>query len=145
MLACALILLAARSYRTLEMPWRHDVITFGHVSQSQRQAFAELAALTPEDAVIGSMLNGGAIELYAGRAAVHPFPWTAEELHRWIEALHARGRPFYLLDDGEEMPAVLARLRDPYRARPIQALDLPYFAHGGGNIPRRAQLYKIEP
>jgi hypothetical protein len=91
------------------------------------------------------MLNGGAIELYAGRAAVHPAPWTEPELWRWADALLVQDRSFYVLDDGEEMPAVLDRLRPRYRVRAVQPLNLPYFALGGGNLPRPAWLYAIEP
>jgi hypothetical protein len=94
--------------------------------------------------VIGSMLNSGAIELHAGRAAVHPAPWTEDELARWVEGLLARGRVFYLLDDGEEMPAVIERLEKRYSVRPVDILGLPYFAIGGGNLPRSAQLYRVE-
>ena len=138
-----MVLLFARSEQVLAMPWSDDVITFGHVRASQYQAFVALGEITPQYAVIGSMLNGGGIELHAGRQAVHPAPWTEKELYRWTDALLSRGRPFYVLDDGEEMPAVLASLSQRYRLLPIQALDLPYFALGGGNLPRQASLYEI--
>jgi hypothetical protein len=144
LLVCCTTLLLARSYRTLALPWREDVITFGHVRADQARAFSRLRELTPEQAVIGSMLNSGAIELHAGRAAVHPAPWTEEELHRWVEGLWARGRPFYVLDDGEEMAAVIERLEARYRVQPVATLGLPYFAIGGGNLPRSARLYQIE-
>jgi hypothetical protein len=143
-LVCCMTFLLARSYRTLAMPWRDDVITFGHVNSGQYQGFLELRVLTPENAVIGSMLNGGAIELHAGRASVHPAPWTEDEMRRWTDMLLAQERPFYVVDDGEEMPQVLSHLRRHYSVRPIQALDLPYFAIGGGNIPQLARLYRIE-
>jgi len=139
----SMVLLFARSEQVLAMPWSDDVITFGHVRASQYHAFVALGEITPQNAVIGSMLNGGGIELHAGRQAVHPAPWTEEELYRWTDALLSRGQPFYVLDDGEEMPAVLARLSQRYRLRPIQALDLPYFAVGGGNLPRQASLYEV--
>jgi hypothetical protein len=138
------VFMFARSYRTLALPWREDAITFGHVHADQLDEFRLLRQLTEEDAVVGSMLNGGAIELHAGRAAVHPTPWTEQELYRWVEALSAQQRPFYVLDDGEEMPLVLARLEGRYRVRPVATLGLPYFAIGGGNLPRSAHLYAIE-
>ena len=56
----------------------------------------------------------------------------------------SRGRPFYVLDDGEEMGPVLTRLKVRYVVRPVRALDLPYFALGGGNLPRPALLYRVE-
>jgi hypothetical protein len=144
-LACCMTLLIARSERVLTMPWRDDVITFGHMREDQYRDLLALRAITPQDAVIGSMLNGGAIELFAGRSAIHPAPWGEKELGRWTDALLAQGRPFYVLDDGEEMPQVLARLRRRYTVRWVRSLDLPYFALGGGNLPGRASLYRIEP
>jgi hypothetical protein len=149
-LLASAVLLGARSWETLAAPWRDDVITFGHVRAAQRAAFEDLRALTPADAVIGSMLNGGAIELHAGRGAVHPAPWREEELAVWVDALLAEGRPFYVLDDGEEMGPVLRtlvrwRLEGRYRLREVKTLNLPYFALGGGNLPRTAVLYRVEP
>jgi hypothetical protein len=144
LLVCCTTLLFARSYRTLALPWREDVITFGHVRADQAREFSRLRELMPEQAVIGSMLNSGAIELHAGRAAVHPAPWTEEELYRWVEGLLSRGRPFYVLDDGEEMPALIERLEARYRVQPVATLGLPYFAIGGGNLPRSARLYQVE-
>jgi hypothetical protein len=141
---CSTALLGVRSWCALAMPWRDDVITFGHVSAGQRAALERLQALTPEDAVIGSMLNGGAIELYAGRSAVHPAPWSQGELYVWVDALWAEGRPFYVLDDGEEMGPVLRNLEERYPLRAVTTLNLPYFALGGGNLPQTATLYSVE-
>jgi len=104
-----------------------------------------LRALTPSNAVIGSMLNSGAIELHADRQAVHPAAWSQRELYVWVDALSLRGQPFYVLDDGEEMAPVLSRLEERYALRQVQALDLSYFAIGGGNLPRQAYLYLVEP
>ncbi|MBN1642739.1 MAG: glycosyltransferase family 39 protein [Anaerolineae bacterium] len=143
LLSCA-VLVGARSWRTATAPWREDVTTFGHISASQRQALEALRVMTPQDAVVGSMLNGGAIELHAGRQAVHPAPWTTQELRTWTDALLALDRPFYVLDDGEEMAPVLAELRAAYEVRSVQVLELPYFALGGGNLPRMARLYRVE-
>jgi hypothetical protein len=143
LLICVLAL-AARSGQVLAMPWRRDVITFGYVSADQRMGFGELQAMTPQNAVIGSMLNGGAVELYAQRKAVHPAPWTERELVRWTETLLARGRPFYVLDDGEEIPPVLDQLARSYQVRPVGQINLPYFVIGGGNAPHPVWLYAIE-
>jgi len=143
-IGCCVLLVTVRSEQVLSMPWRVDVITFGHVRAEQLQGFQTLAERTPEDAVIGSMLNGGAIELHAGRQAVHPAPWTAPELYRWTDALLERGRPFFLLDDGEDMPPVLERLEQRYRLRHLAEINVPYFSLGGGNAPQPAQLYVLE-
>jgi hypothetical protein len=143
-LLCGAVLLGVRSWYTLAMPWRDDVVTFGQISAGQRAALEQLESLTPEDAVVGSMLNGGAIELHAGRGAVHPAPWSKDELYVWVDALLAEGRPFYVLDDGEEMGPVLRNLQEHYQLRTITTLELPYFALGGGNLPRPATLYSVE-
>ncbi len=135
--------LAARSYRSLEMPWRTDVITFGYLSAEQRQAFQELDDLLPQNAVVASMLNGGAIELYTGHKAFHPAPWTPEQCDRWIETLQAHGHAVYFLDDGEEMTPILRRLRTTWQIRMVRRLGLPYFARGGGNLPATATLYVV--
>jgi hypothetical protein len=139
------VLLFARSAHTLGMPWRTDTTTFGHVSRDQAREYTRLGELTPENAVIGSMLNGGAIELHSDRQAIHPTPWTDEELYAWTDALLAEGRPFYLLDDGEEMPPLLERMSPRYRLSPVSSLSLPYFALGGGGLPRPARLYQVLP
>jgi hypothetical protein len=140
-----LLLVFARSYHVLSLPWREDVTTFGHVRADQAQEFARLAQLVPEDAVVGSALNSGAIELHAGRAAVHPAPWSESELSRWIDALRAEGRAFYLLDDGEEMRPLLERLEGRYQLRSVAILGLPYFSVGGGSLPWPARLYEVLP
>jgi hypothetical protein len=144
LLVCLSVLLFARSYDVLALPWRSDVTTFGHVNATQAAAFERLGELTPENAVIGSMLNSGAIELHAGRTAIHPAPWTDEELYTWTDALLAQGRPFYLLDDGEEMPPLLERMEPRYRLQLAATLGLPYFALGGGGLPRPARLYEVQ-
>jgi hypothetical protein len=145
LLVCCATFLFARSFRALSMPWRTDVATFGHIDAGEYDSLLLLRELTPEEAIIASMLNGGAIELHAERAAIHPAPWTEEELRSWTDALLDRTHPFYVLDDGEDMPPVLARLRDHYSLRPVQQLGLPYFALGGGNIPHPVWLYEVEP
>jgi hypothetical protein len=145
LMLCLLVLLFARSYHTLALPWRQDVTTFGYVHATQAREFERLGQLTPENAVIGSMLNSGAIELHAGRAAIHPTPWTDDELNAWTDALWAAGRPFYILDDGEEMPPLIERLETRYDLQPVATLGLPYFALGGGGLPRAAQLYEVCP
>ena len=127
------------------MPWRTDVATFGHISADEYASLLSLRDLTPEEANIGSMLNGGAIELHAQRAAIHPAPWTEQQLYSWTDELLDQDRPFYVLDDGEEMPPVLSLLQSHYLLRPVQQLNLPYFALGGGNIPHPVWLYKVEP
>jgi len=143
LMVCCALFLAARTHRTLAIPWRNDVVTFGHVSASQRDALSRLHKITPQDAVMGSMLNSGAIELYTGRQAVHPAPWTDQELAVFVDGLRDEGRSFYVLDDGEEMAVVLARVRARYEVSEVTTLDLAYFSLGGGSLPRQAVLYQV--
>jgi hypothetical protein len=138
-----LVFLFARSARSLELPWRDDVITFGYVNQSQACALNTLDDILEPNAVVASMLNSGAIELYADRMAVHPAPWTNDELARWITALESRDIVFYLLEDGEEMLPIVAHMKADNVLEHVTELDLPYFAYGGGNLPLQATLYRI--
>ncbi|MBN1935597.1 MAG: glycosyltransferase family 39 protein [Anaerolineae bacterium] len=140
---CCLTLLVARSFRSLELPWKTETITFGYLSGEQRAALQTLRESTPANAVIGSMLNGGAIELYAQRQAIHPSPWTTEQVLHWIHSLSEQNRPFYQLDDGEESAVLMERLAGQVRLTPICTLNMPYFAYGGGNLPRPAVLYHL--
>ncbi|MBN1581078.1 MAG: glycosyltransferase family 39 protein [Anaerolineae bacterium] len=141
---CCLVLLFARTSRSLELPWRKDVITFGYISRAQSRAFIRLNDLLPENAIVASMLNSGAIELYTGHTAVHPAPWSQQELDRWLDALDKRGIAFYLLSDGEELAPVLAQLELSYQIEFVARLNLPVFAYGGGNLPQSAVLYRIQ-
>lgn len=144
LLSCSLLLLLARSYRSLELPWQPDTITFGYLSAKQRSELQTLQDRTPSNAVIGSMLNSGAIELYAKRQSVHPAPWTVEEMRVWLDALAAQNRPFYLLDDGEEFAALRKQIEPFVQLDNVCVLNLPYFAYGGGNLPRTTLLYRVE-
>jgi hypothetical protein len=143
MLGC-LVLLFARTSRSLEIPWSKDVITFGYVNRAQAQALNRLDDLLPENAIVASMLNGGAIEMYTGHFAVHPTPWTKEELACWISALEKEEIAFYWLNDGEEMASTQAYLQLNYHLNLVARLDLPFFAYGGGNLPRQATLYHVQ-
>jgi hypothetical protein len=141
-LAATLLLLAARFAPGADLPGRTAVASFGHVSAAQRAGFETLAALLPADAVVGAGLNAGAVARYTGRDAVRPAAWSAAEWAAYRAALG--GRAVYLLDDGEEMAAWLAR-QDAAVLEPVATLDLPTMAAGGAPLSRPATLYRLAP
>jgi hypothetical protein len=127
----------------LAWPATQGFYTFGTLLPPQRAALSQMAALTPPQAVIGCSLNAGAVELYARRAAFRPAAWTPEELRRFVQAMHAAGRPVYLLDDGVELHVPRQVLAETYRLTPLAALPLPYFFTGGGSENRDVILYEV--
>lgn len=127
----------------LVWPTTQGFYTFGTLLPPQRAALDRLAALTPPQAVIGCSLNAGAVELYARRTAFRPAAWTPEELRRFVQAMHAAGRPVYLLDDGIELQAPRQVLAETYDLTPLAALPLPYFFTGGGSENRDVILYEV--
>lgn len=127
----------------LILPLTQGFYTFGTLLPPQRAALGRLATLTPPQAAIGCSLNAGAVELYARRAAFRPAAWTPEELRRFVQAMHAAGRPVYLLDDGIELQAPRQVLAETYHLRPLATLPLPYFFTGGGSENRDVILYEV--
>jgi 4-amino-4-deoxy-L-arabinose transferase-like glycosyltransferase len=145
--ATVVLVLMALSVRTrpvLAHPFAPHRASFGYLYARQRQAFDELAALVPEDAVIGSTLNGGSVELYTGRAAFHPAPWTAEEFVRFVHLMAAEGRAVYLLDDGVEMRPTLDAARERLSVSKVDELFLPYYLAGGDSRDRFVTLYLVQ-
>ena len=61
-----------------------------------------------------------------------------------ITALHAGGRPVYLLADSEEMAAPLAALGACCQIIPIAELYLPYYYQSGAAANQLIPLYRIE-
>ncbi len=61
-----------RSMDTLALPITRGFGAFGYLVREQRESFARLAELTPPDAVVGSSLNSGAVDLHAGRRRSAP-------------------------------------------------------------------------
>lgn len=143
-LTLALMTLAARTAGTLRAPWRPRLWTFGYVSAVERAGYERLRDVLPPNAVIGTGLNSGAVERYTGRPAVRPASWTNGEFARFWEALRARGRTLYLLDDGEEMEAFLSRLAGDHPLRYLGDFTLPTFGLGGQDYGRPAKLYALE-
>lgn len=134
-----------RSMETLALPVTRGFAGFGHLNAVQRAALEALRQHTPPSAVIGSTLNTGAVELHAQRLAFRPAEWAPADLLRFIEALHERKRPVFVLEDGEAQRAALQVLRTRYALRRVAELDLPYYdAIGGGSRARRVALYAVE-
>ena len=141
-LALLLVLVSARTVPILDLPWRGTIEIFGYVSARQRAAYDQLAVDLPENAVIGTGLGAGSIAHYTGRATVRPAAWTPEELNRFVALLKQGGRPFYLLDDGEEMRALLATLRGIPMSL-VGSYDLPRFGQGGEGMSGSALCYAM--
>ncbi len=123
----AFLLPAMRDRLTILRPFQPAKVTFGYVTAAQRASFDQIAALTPPDAVIGSTMNDGAIDLYAGRATFRPGAWNAEECARFVEIMQREQRAVYLLDDGAETSAARRALTSKYTLRRVAVLDVPLF------------------
>lgn len=138
-------LFVLRAMETLALPVTRGFGGFGYLVREQRLSFERLRQMTPDDAAIGCTLNSGAVDLHAGRMAFRPAGWTPDELTRFVDALHAEGRPVFVLDDGAELQEALATLLAHYALREVGRLDVPYYeAIGGGSQNRRVPLFKIE-
>ena len=138
--AGVVLLLALRTAPLLDWPLREREATFGYLTAGQRRAFDLLGQSIEEQAVVGSSLNSGAIELYTARAAFRPGDWSAEELDRFLAAMARAGRPVYILDDGNEHAAVVARLLDEGRLAPVRVLSVPLY---GDRQRLTGTLYRV--
>jgi hypothetical protein len=95
-----------------------------------------------EGSVVGSSLNGGPIDLYAGREAFRPAFWTEEELDVFFKEMFRDGRAVYILDDGEGLHPSLEHAKTHYKVVPLLHLSVPLFGD-----PKRISsiLYQIRP
>jgi hypothetical protein len=132
-----LLLPAYRTRITLTRPFSSSEATFGFVMEEERRAFDQLTAYTSPGSVIGTSLNGGPIDLYAGRQAFRPESWTAEELETFLRAMWDEGHETYILDDSPELASTLSHLST--RLIPIVRLDLPLFGEKATGY-----LYQVE-
>ncbi|HKZ70726.1 MAG TPA: hypothetical protein VJ020_11640, partial [Anaerolineales bacterium] len=143
------ILLLARF--SAQLPLLSGYYTYGFLTAEGRARLDSIAALTEPNAVISASLNSGAISLYAQRDTFRPGRllqpgrmWTDAELIVFVTALHAKGRPLYLLADSEEMAAPLEALDACCRIIPIAELYLPYYYRSGAAANQLIPLYRIE-
>lgn len=137
-----LLLLSMRTRLTIQRPFQPVKITFGYVTAAQRASFDQIAALTPANAVIGSTMNDGPIDLYSHRLTFRPGAWTASERSIFVDSMKRVGRPMFLLEDGKEMTDARRDLETRYALRKITTLDVPLF---GETDLTAAVLWKIEP
>ncbi len=138
----ALLLPCMRTRLTILRPFQPAKVTFGYVTAEQRAALGRLAALTPQNAVVGSTMNDGPIDLYAKRPTFRPGVWTPEERVRFIEMMFTAGRRVYVLNDGGETGTALKSLAQDYTLRPVAVLDVPLFGEMVGNP---GVLWEIAP
>ncbi len=137
----ALLLPAMRDRMTIVRPFQPAKVTFGYVTEAQRASFDQITALTPADAIVGSTMNDGAIDLYARRATFRPGEWNAQECARFVELMMRERRDLYLLDDGAETSAARRELSRRYTLRLVAVLDVPLFGSVDG-IP--GALWEIQ-
>jgi hypothetical protein len=136
------VALALRVGNLLEWPLRDSEQTFGYLSAAERQAFTELARVTEEGAVIGTSLNSGPVELYAGREAFRPGDWSRGELELFVQAMERAGRPVYIIDDGNEHAAHVEALAVEGRLEPVRKLSVPLY---GDRQRLSGMLYRVRP
>jgi len=143
-LALIVMAMAARATWFLGLPWYRQVPTFGLVNEEQRAEFVGLRAILPDDAIVFTALNSGAVERYSGATTVRPSSLSRDEFERLLQAVDPI--TIFVLEDGEEMRAFVAYLeeRGDYRLLPIASLDLPCMGLGGQPIDGPARLYVLD-
>lgn len=139
-------MLVLRSMETLALPVTRGFAAFGYLVKEQRASFDALAAMTPANAVIGTSLNSGAIDLHSDRDTYRPATWTPDELTRFVDLLHSEGRPVFLVNDSDALRDSLATLQARYIVREAGEIDVPYYdTIGGGSSNRRVEVFEITP
>ena len=141
----ALMLLLGRTAWVMALPQQEAVAVFGHVSALQRQAFADLAARLPDDAVVATGLSSGSVERYVGRDTMRPADWTEEEFAAMLSALEEAGREVWLLEDSEEVAALLERIPPGWEPVVEGDYDLPAFGWGAEPIQHNVRLWRLVP
>jgi hypothetical protein len=141
----ALMLLLGRTAWVMALPQQEAVAVFGHVSALQRQAFADLAARLPDDAVVATGLSSGSVERYVGRDTMRPADWTEEEFAAMLSALEEAGREVWLLEDSEEVAALLERIPPGWEPVVEGDYDLPAFGWGAEPTQHNVRLWRLVP
>jgi len=137
-----LVLPLWRTWSILPRPWGSYRASFGYVSAEEREAFDLLAEHTLEGSVVGSSLNGGPIDLYAGREAFRPGFWTEDELDIFFNQMFRERRATYILDDGDAVRPALQYAEENYEVVPLAQLSVPIF---GDPQQISGVLYQIRP
>jgi hypothetical protein len=139
-------MLVLRTMETLALPVTRGFGAFGYLVREQRESFDRLAEMTPANAVVGTSLNSGAIDLHSNRDTYRPATWTPDELTQFIDLLHREGRPVFLVNDSDELRDSLATVRARYTMREAGRIDVPYYnAIGGGSSNRSVEVFEIAP
>jgi hypothetical protein len=142
LLLSLLVLPVLRSWPILPRPRGSYRASFGYLSAEERKAFDILAEHTVEPCVVGSSLNGGPIDLYAGREAFRPAFWSEDELDIFLGQMFDDGTAVYILDDGEALLPTLEHARANYDVVSLIRLTVPVF----GDPERISRvLYEIRP
>lgn len=137
-----ILLPSMRTRLTILRPFQPVKITFGYVTAAQRASFDRVAALTPPNAVIGSTMNDGPIDLYSHRMTFRPGVWALDERAVFIDAMKRLNRPIFLLEDGKEMIDARRDLEARYVLNKITTLDVPLFGDVGETA---AILWQLVP
>jgi len=141
-LLALLLLPSLRTWHILSRPWGTYRASFGYVTAEERQGFDALAVHAVEPCVVGSSLNSGPVDLYAGRQAFRPAFWTTEEFEIFLQQMFREGTNVYLLHDGEALGPTLEYAEAHYRVISRAQLTVPVFGD-----PERisSMLYQILP
>ncbi|MGB3903506.1 MAG: glycosyltransferase family 39 protein [Anaerolineae bacterium] len=141
-LLALLLVPVLRTWPILPRPRGSYRASFGYVSTEERRAFNLLAEYAVEPCVVGSSLNGGPIDLYAGREAFRPAFWTEEELDVFFGQMFSEGTAVYILDDGDALGPSLDHAEAHYEVIGLVRLGVPIFGD-----PDRVSgvLYEIRP
>lgn len=143
LLICLGAALWLRTRITWQLPFSKSFNTFGYLSVIQRQAFGDLARLTPPTGIIAASLNSGPIYLYAGRSAVRPAYWSEEDWLSFLARALSNNYRVFLLLDGDEMEKPKVVALSHYRLVSIASLPLPYFHPDGSSENVTVALYEI--
>lgn len=118
-------LMLIRVWNVVPLAWNHSQRPFGSLTVEQRVALRQIERLTPPRAVVGSVLNDGAIDLYARRETFIPTMWSAQEQDAFFAVMFREGRAVYLLDDSAGMTTVRHQLEARYTLTQVAVLDVP--------------------
>lgn len=138
----SLLLPSMRTRLTIQRPFQPAKVTFGYVTETQRASFYQIAKLTPQNAVVASVMNDGPIDLYAQRTTFRAGVWTPSERDTFITTMKRAGHPIFLLEDGAEMSAAIKDLEMRYSLKKITELDVPLF---GETDLKNAVLWELVP
>ncbi len=137
-----LLLPVFRCWPILPRAWRAYRASFGHVSAAEREGFEAVEQNTVLPCVVGSSMNGGPIDLYAGRDAFRPEFWTEGEFDVFLRQMFEEDTRVYILDDGESLGPILEYAEAHYRVTSGAHVEVPVF---GDPSKVSSVLYEILP